>query len=671
MTRKILGLAWLAVGGLFIACSGVATRTSLSDADPRLVGGSGPSSDGGKPCTAGSYICDGQTLLHCSGEGELEFGRECAKSEYCDSRRAQCQPQICKPGAASCDGAKIQVCSDDGSELVPKRLCALSQVCVSGECVDIACVPKSSFCADGNVWKCGADGTTSAPVEHCASGQYCLEREHSASCSATVCFAGDGMCVGNLATECKPDGSGPKPGGSDCAAAKQICYEGECRDPVCTPGLKLCDGNSLYLCSEAGAGRTLISKCGDTSSCDSMTGACQPRICEAGKLGCDGSRVVSCNASGTGWLQSGPDCAESHALCTAGMCKPIVCTANQTFCQDGNVYQCNVDGTSSVLQTDCSAWGVNGAFHCVSSGTFATCNSYFCQPSAAGCNGNLLTTCKADGTAWVAGGTDCSLTGAVCSSAQCKPKICTPSTLLCEGNDVQLCDSLGVSSSRYKTCGYATYCKAQGNSADCAATPCVPDTNSCLAEKYGYCASDGMSVSDDATDCAASGLVCNGSGCAASAVDTIASADGVGASSYHTIVNVMDVRTSRKLTTIETYLSLPANRTLTFVVYQKSFVGNQPSYELKFQKVVSASGSGFQSSGEISYELEANRTYGIGVNVSGGSFAYYYDRALNFSLTSFASLQGGYYYNELPSSTTYTYPQLTQIYHQRLTTTLP
>ncbi|HEX2674081.1 MAG TPA: hypothetical protein VHM25_24565 [Polyangiaceae bacterium] len=318
------------------------------------------------------------------------------------------------------------------------------------------------------------------------------------------------------------------------------------------------------------------------------------------------------------------------------------------------------------MSSDCNP----ASNHCVTSGSYAYCGYYYCQPNSVGCNGNLLTTCKADGSDWAAGGTDCSLTGAACSGNQCKAKVCTPSALFCQSNSVRQCDYQGLTSYQSKVCGYGTYCKAQGTFADCVATPCVADSDGCLGEKYGHCSSDGMSQSTGATDCAAASQVCTAQGCTATAIDTIASANSVGAGN-DTLLDFLDVRTSRKLTQIEVYLSLPAARTLTFVVFQRVSVGSQTSYELKFQKVVSATGSGLLSSGTVSYRLEADKTYAVGVNVSGGTFAFYYDSALSSPSLSFASVLGGYSYGGLTSSLSYAYPSVYQMFHQRLTTTLP
>jgi len=620
------------------------------------------------PCTVGAYSCDGQTLFQCSPEGELEFSRACAKSEYCDERRAQCQARVCKPGAATCDGGKVLVCNEQGSEALPKQLCSLTETCVDGECREISCVPNTTFCNAGDVWECGADGTSSQLNEHCTSSQFCLEKNHTATCSATVCYAGDSLCVGNLATTCKPDGSGPKPGGTDCSASTQLCYSGECRDPVCTPGQKLCDKNDLYLCSEGGTGKVLVSSCGSTAACDAITGACRPRICEAGKLSCDGTRVVTCNESGTAFLQSGPDCAASNGLCQEGGCKPIICKPSKQICQGSStVNLCSADGTTSTFYSSCYSGS-----HCVDDyySFGAVCTAYYCQPSAVGCNGNLLTVCKADGSGWVSGGTDCAQTNTVCSGAQCKAKVCTPQTRFCSNGSVQQCDSTGLSYYQTQTCNYGSYCRAQGGTAECALFTCSPDAEaSCAGEKFGVCAADGLSVVASGTDCAAVSKLCTADGCAASAVDTIGSSNLVGSSNYansYVYLNILDVRSTRKLTLLEASLSLPAQRSLIWTVYQRNATSGY--FDLKYQKATTSTGTGFQSSGPLSVTLTAGNVYALGVSITGGGYAYYYDSAPTPPLLPFAGVLGGVYTTFGTSVYAYT-PSLSTLYHLRLTTT--
>ena len=617
------------------------------------------------PCTPGSYTCDGQTLQKCAADGSPVFDRTCSKAEYCDPRRAQCEPRVCTPGEASCAEGAVRICNDEGSDYVPKQLCSLSQTCRDGACLDISCVPNTTFCSNGNVWTCGTDGTTSEQADHCAANEFCLQKGPVASCSATACTAADALCVGNVATQCTADGSGPKPGGTDCAASNQLCYSGTCKDALCVPGLKLCDSNKLYLCAEAGTSKALINDCGSSAACDAASGTCKPRVCDPGKLGCDATRVVTCNDSGTGWLQSGLDCAASHGLCLAGACKPIICTPGGQFCDTSNeVVTCTADGTGSTLNQSC------GTYHCTSYGnnSYAYCAPNYCTPGVAGCNGNLLTTCKSDGTAWASGGTDCSLSNAVCSNSQCKTKVCTPNTTFCSNGNVVQCDYQGLTPYGYSTCGYATYCKAQGSGATCAPTPCIPSTTGCAYEKYGQCANDGLSVTG-ATDCAASAQVCTAQGCAASAVDTIGSSNLIAGNSYYNLFgDVLDVTSARKLTTIEAFLTLPATRTLVWVVYQKN-VGTG-YYELKFQKTTTATGTAFQSSGTLSFALAASNSYLIGVSVTGGSYAYYYDTAVSAPLINFASVSGGMTSN-FANSLSYPYPSLSNLYNIRLTTTVP
>src|SRR5450432_3493468 len=617
-------------------------------------------------CTAGTYSCDGQTLRLCSASGVPELDRQCATDEYCDARRALCVPQVCTPGALSCDGSKVRICNDAGSDFEPKQTCSVSQTCNDGACQDIACVPNTTFCAAGGVWTCGSDGTTSTLAQHCTADQFCLEKDRVATCNATACFAGDAMCVGNVATQCKPDGSGPKAGGDDCAQTTQTCYSGECRDLLCTPGQKLCDGSSAYLCADGGTSRILLATCTADESCDPASGTCQTRVCDPGKLGCDSTRVVTCNQAGTSWVQSGTDCAASSGICVAGACKALVCTPGQTYCQSDNVYVCGTDGTSSTLYANCGSM----AYHCVAyGGGAAYCYPQFCQPSAPGCNGTLLTTCAGDGNTWVPGGTDCSQSNSVCVNAKCTPKVCTPSAQFCADGNVQQCDYQGVTSAQSKFCTYGTYCRAEQNTADCVPTPCLPDTDGCASEKFGHCAGDGMSVGAPVTDCGAVSKVCTLQGCAASATDVLGTSNQVGAAAPYgsLIANIIDVQSARKLTTIEFYLSLPNTRSLVWVVYQKNIVNGYPELDLKYQKTTSGTGTGFQSSGALTLELDAGKTYAVGVSIGDGNFAYYYDALSTPAPLNFAHAESSFN-GVFATSLSYYYSSQT-LYYSRLTTT--
>ena len=623
MKYAAVGLGLIAVAACFLACSG-STLSSGSN--------SNPNPDAGVDTDAGTDICKVD---------------------------ADCAPRQCDVTSGKC--VECRTASD----------CGLEKECTAGSCKDATCVPNSTFCRSGSVSTCGADGSTSAVSQHCSSDQFCLEKDNTATCSATACFPGDAMCAGNLATFCLPDGSGPKPGGNDCAAAKQACYSGDCRDQVCAPGKKLCDNGVLYLCSDAGTSRALLNTCAAGQVCDADAGACQPKVCEPGKLGCDSTRVVTCNAAGSGWKQSGPDCAANKGVCSAGACLPLTCSPGQSFCQDNKVYRCSSDGTSSSVSTDCSLYQDT---QCTSLYGYPQCTTDACSPGVLSCNGNVLAKCKADGSTWESGGTDCSLTNSNCVDAKCVAPVCTPNGMFCSKGNVQQCDYQGLTSNQAQFCITGTTCKPYGSmSAECDPTPCFPDSDGCVGEKLGHCSEDGLSVGGTLTDCAAASKVCTPQGCVASAVTTLATANQIGAGyDGEMLTNILVVENARKLTTIEAYLSLPTNRTLTWVVYELTNANQDGEFDLKYQKATPGTGAGFQSSGAISVQLKAGKTYAIGVSVSGGNFVYYYDTSsippsLNFAhaIDSADQSFGSSFYQFNPGQ------KNSLLYNDRLTTTLP
>jgi hypothetical protein len=540
----------------------------------------------------------------------------------CSSSHTQNDPASASGQAGAVDGAGNTECTSN-------RDCSLG-VCGEGVCKDVSCVPNSTYCGDGGVWSCALDGTPAVLVQHCSSDQYCLEQSGRASCSATVCYAGDKVCNGSLATQCEPDGSGPKPGGDDCSAAKQICFQGECRDLLCTPGQKLCDDGSVYLCDDAGTTRALVTTCGSSEVCDEAAGACEFKVCDPGKLGCDSNRVVTCNASGSGYVQSGTDCAANNGVCVAGTCVPSACKPSQGFCMGNAAYSCN--GSVASLISTCSS-----DEHCAPSGSYAYCDPDVCQPGELGCNANVLATCNSDGSDWLPGGTDCSLADGTCSNAACVPNACSPGQLFCKDGNVQSCDWQGLTFSLSQFCAVGTYCATSAGVTSCVPTPCAPDSDGCANEKLGHCTSDGMGVEPGATDCAALEQVCTLQGCAKTAVDVISSPAQLSAASAGEFVgDVITVDTGRKLTQIEVDLSMPGTRTLVWSVYVQTNADGEGEFDLKYQKNGSGTGAGYQSSGAINLELEAGKTYAVGVNAADGSVVYYYDvpeqaQALNFA----------------------------------------
>lgn len=542
----------------------------------------------------------------------------------------------CEPGARVCDGPSVKVCGNDATFVIGAT-CSLSQICSDGECLDIDCTPGSVFCGEGQILGCNEDGTSSDVVEKCALNQYCVEQGHTAECSDTVCFPDSALCLGDVATVCKADGSGAEPGGQNCASTGQLCQDGVCSDQTCEPGLKLCEHGDVYICVGGGAKAVLFTDCNADEVCDPELAACRKSICEPGKLGCDEKRVVTCNDLGTGWDQSGTDCASSSQICVAGSCATQTCVPSSTFCKNGNVFSCDDSGVSSVLSEQCNP----ASYHCAPYyyANTAHCAYNSCTPGSAICNGNTLTKCNADGSGYEPGGTDCG-TDQVCSGSSCTPKICQPYVNFCKDGDVHYCNYSGLSSYLERDCGADARCLDTDAGVGCVPYDCTPGFKACIGNQVGTCADDGAALASVKQDCSATGDVCtSASACDARAIDTLGSTDELDSYVENIAIgDAVDVHSNRELTELEANIVLAGSRDLRWVIFE--LVGNY--YVVRYDKLVeNQTGSGYFSSGPISYALKAGRRYLLGVAVEGGGFVPYYDTVPWQPQISFGKLVGG------------------------------
>jgi hypothetical protein len=625
---------------------GGAPDASPGGADGVGQGGEGPSQQGG-----GSQ----------GGEGPGQQGGDGPGSEV-----GGAGPELCAPGARTCDGPSVRVCDAAGASII-EQTCSLSQVCSQGECKAIACVPDREFCDDWLIRTCNGDGTDSVPLGKCEADTFCLEHDGTATCSATPCMADSLMCVNNVATRCKPDGSGPKPDGVDCSASAQLCQDGECIDPTCVPGEKLCEHDDVYLCVGGGVKPVLFTQCNADEICDPELVACRSRICEPGKLGCDATRKAVCNALGTGWEQTGTDCAASNQLCIEGSCQTQTCIPYSTFCVGNDVYQCDALGLATSLSQVCTL----GYYHCApSSASQAYCYYNSCTPGVAACNGNVATKCNADGSGYEPSGTDCSPDG-VCDyygTRTCKPKVCQPGAYSCKDGDISYCQD-GLTSQASMNCPDDAPCAQTGNGPACVPYKCWPELKTCIGNQLGVCAADGMTLDSVKQDCAATEEVCvSESACGASAVDTVGSAEElVSVTTDSVFGDVVDVQSNRKLTQLEANMVLAGSRDLRWVVFELV----DGYYVARYDKIVpDQSGSGYLSSGPISYTLKAGTRYLLGVAVTGGGSAPYYDAAPWQPEVSFGKVLGGlstYYATSIWSY----YVNAGLVYDLRFTTELP
>ena len=200
--------------------------------------------------------------------------------------------------------------------------------------------------------------------------------------------------------------------------------------------------------------------------------------------------------------------------------------------------------------------------------------------------------------------------------------------------------------------------------------PCSAAETSCLGNKVGTCADDGGSLSSVSEDCSAAGNVCDTAGtCLKSVEETLGIAEnGENVESSYLIGDAVEMHSNRKVVELEANLVLAAARELRWVIYEQSGT----TFVARIDKLVAnQSGSGFFSSGPISYTLKAGKRYLLAVAVSGGNAVAFYDTApWNLEL-SFGSALGrvATYYSPTVSADYYYYQE--HLYQMRVTTELP
>jgi hypothetical protein len=614
--------------------------------------------------SARAFIGLGLLVAACSGSSKTHPGSSSGGSGGTPTE------SICTAGGRRCDGLNVKVCSDDGSAETIEQTCLPTQTCSDGRCTDNACLPNTRSCKDGAIWKCDTTGSGSALTQKCAAGQFCRDDDGSASCSNQACTPGQAVCATDTATTCAMDGSGPQPGGTDCAATKQACYQGQCRDVACVGGMKVCQKDDVYLCEKNGTDVSLLADCQANQVCDADMGACRPKVCDVGKTGCNGTLAVKCNPFGSDWQAGGKDCAAGGSVCVSGECKKQTCAASAYFCQDGDVYKCDSVGVTSSLSQSCQP----GYSHCqfYPGSNYAACAYNQCTANQLLCDGNVVRTCNADGS-WPATGTDCG-SGNYCDNGACKPMVCQPYATYCQDGDIWQCDYNGApQQGSQQQCPAETACKLIGNFASCAPLPCGPGDATCIGNKGGICAADGQSLGSVTQDCGAAGNVCDVVGkCATTVSDTLGIAEDAETDYGGSVIgDVIDVTSARKVTELQMNLVLAAARELRWVIYEQ--VGT--NFVARIDKVNSnQSGTGFFSSGAggLTYTLKAGKRYLLAVAIAGGNSSISYFDSAPFSWNaSFGNIVGrvNTTYSATFDGSYNTYPDA--IYQMKVTTELP
>lgn len=474
-------------------------------------------------CAAGERCAGSQ----CAAREVCNNSHACSAGKVCDRLLGACVACVvdgdCGEGNACVADACVPTCKSDKECLGIGLLCNQAQgrcvECIAhtdcppdyycggaGACVHDVCGQGDSHCNGSHTLsKCSLVGDKFIEST-CPSDTACQEDLPTASCAPLACAPGSVLCAddkGSVIT-CSADGLSVK-STARCGVG-QACVTGECRDVVCPPGAFICDGSDLYGCDAIGTTKTKLDTCGRNFKCDEASGTCKPPTCSAGIALCDGNTPTTCADDGSGPLPGGTPCATGNA-CFNGLCKPIVCTGAYLCSPGGDLYKCSNNGTTSTFQNYCALLGL------LCDAVAGKCITPKCSPNAFACDGTVATRCKADGSGYETGGTDCALQNMACDGGGCLPKACTPNATFCDGGNPFTCSAAGTTYASSDTCALSEYCDP--SSRFCLTDKCTANAPVCNVNLLTTCNADGSGYTAGGTDCSATGQVCLAGACKA------------------------------------------------------------------------------------------------------------------------------------------------------------
>jgi hypothetical protein len=281
-------------------------------------------------------------------------------------------------------------------------------------------------------------------------------------------------------------------GGAD-ASTTDACV-GSCVPAVCAAGTSICVDNAVATCNSDGSGFASPVACGTNESCAvaATTATCKTRLCTPGAKTCQANaeKVVTCSENGLE-QDATDDCGGKSQICAGGACVPVVCAAGTTFCSGKDLRACSAKGDSSTLVDTCAT------IPSCNAATTSCAGPRICTPNQPVCNGSIATTCNADGTGYLAGGTACADAGKACHEGACT--VCWPTTYFCSGSAVRQCAAGGMSSVVYRTCASSEYCDSA--TAACKAQVCAPNQPVCNGNTATTCNAEGSDYAAGGTSC--------------------------------------------------------------------------------------------------------------------------------------------------------------------------
>jgi hypothetical protein len=400
---RTLGI-WAAaiVGSTVFGISGCLTSQETPEneggvEDPPVTntGGSGGSSGSSQGGTGGDETGGRGGSSGSGGSGGSQSGT-CADDADCESR----------PGRSRCS-----VPTGDCVECLTVSDCDGNSECVNNACRPITPCSSTDDCPQNLVCNTSSDRCVQCfGGAGCAAGDICVGNTCRKPCTndnqcvlfGLRCDTGNGYCASCISDD-------------DCANDHN-CQQGACVRDICVEESGSCNGNVITACNENGSQLLGSVPCGSEESCVEEDGSasCEPWVCTPGSMGCapTGERIISCSEDGLTETVI-EDCAIMDQICIgAGECSDLVCDPSTRFCQTNTVQQCDSTGTSSSLYQTCPT-------NQLCNPQTTACAIPRCTPGQPTCDGNVYTTCNADGFGFTGTRTDCTTTSQFCGATGC------------------------------------------------------------------------------------------------------------------------------------------------------------------------------------------------------------------------------------------------------------
>jgi hypothetical protein len=334
----------------------------------------------------------------------------CAAGKQCRNRT--CVDALSCSSSLDCTGQTTALVCDTSrgvcEDCVSDEDCGKNGECIRHVCSYYVSCTSSLDCPQGQVCDTvrGRCAECAAAFD-CGSGQTCYEGSCTTRCISDKDCLVDGQLCDKAVNACV-----------DCLQHVHCplsfhCKNGTCEIDVCEGREQACSGQTILECTEVGDSMQSIGACAGQTTCVAIDGdaQCAPWVCTAGQPYCQGDHVIGCSADGLEILTD-RDCASEGMKCFAGECRAWLCQPGQLFCHEGDVKLCGADGLSYALWWDC--W--DGEY---CDAATATCKDQICTPDTPACDGTIATTCNAEGSGYVSGGTNCANNSTTCSMGTC------------------------------------------------------------------------------------------------------------------------------------------------------------------------------------------------------------------------------------------------------------